>query len=768
MAVESLRKGRIGEARRYPVRSTPGFCWEKMTKAVSLLHPCQLERDKPERLAKAADGRHASDCEGVYFSSDKVELKVATATVGKAAGVSQATIDVLKYLVTGGQGETWTETLTWAFGTTLRGGHLPPVLKTSKLTLIPKTGGGYRPIAVAETILTIMHKVLAISIKPLVSGNVMKTQLAVGLADGLAVGAYGTDMMYAKCGRVTGHYVLSLDVRNAFNTVSTEAVVQRLATVGAPRDLCQYVANWLQNRVLLWKGGRKACSRGLPQGDPLSALLFALTVDEVYAELKTLTLHVETGGLPHVFAWADDVVAFMSCRNDEETREVNEILSRIVTKGLEMGLEFRPDKCTLEACDDAGGDPGIVIGGQPVQLGVRGSVRFAGCPVRGPMSGGEYMETGDMLSEVRLWMAEMPLQAALHMTRVSFLPMKDIWIGAGRFRKEACSVVDNAVYEMVRERFSYISGCGLKREVVFTPTRQGGMGLRSYCATYEEHLCSTALRVADTQVLGSTSAQELLTGPLEAGWVTLDTLARVREANARAKPVVFPTDRRSPTAKAEAYIVGHGPADRNELSDAAYAEALRVHMRIPPVRRHCPDPGCSHREFEVQPEIHRLYHHSNSPLQTALHHECVSAFAVFFNACGFSVRTEVTAPGDRSRVDIVTQRRISGEKFSGADRQTRWEVKTGLKGVQQHAYRLKTQFRGDDSDVSPTLLSIPLGIIEEETLEVLMRKGLLEGKCNKELVRCLITCRRFALRLPEKAGEERTSRDVASLAWVNL
>jgi len=139
--------------------------------------------------------------------------------------------------------------------------------------------------------------------------------------------------------------VTFVDVRKAFDTVSTESVLQAAERIGFPPGMAMYMRRlyggvFAQIRVGRTLGSLIHPCRGVRQGDPLSPLLFWAVMHWVLSRLDDrLRLGLGDGVSVNQLAFADDV-ALVSTTTMGMTR----LLSELEDGMREVRLETNPAK----------------------------------------------------------------------------------------------------------------------------------------------------------------------------------------------------------------------------------------------------------------------------------------------------------------------------------------------------------------------------------------------------------------------------------------
>ena len=137
--------------------------------------------------------------------------------------------------------------------------------------------------------------------------------------------------------QVEGFTVLKIDLVNAFNLVSRQALLSECSTHFP--ELLPWVSWCYSRHPVLWHTlGNLTSQSGVQQGDPLGPLLFSLVLNVV---VKAIATHPECGDLLyHVWYLDDGVLAGPSSH-------VRKALSLLIELGPPLGLHVNIKKCEV-------------------------------------------------------------------------------------------------------------------------------------------------------------------------------------------------------------------------------------------------------------------------------------------------------------------------------------------------------------------------------------------------------------------------------------
>lgn len=137
--------------------------------------------------------------------------------------------------------------------------------------------------------------------------------------------------------------IATLDVKGAFDAVLPGRLILRLREQGWPPHLCDWVGSFLTKRKvsirLDGESGPLAEIRcGLPQGSPVSPILFMLYISPLF-RLK---------GLERAFGYADDIAILETSPSlEENARKIGASINQALSWGSSEGVTFEPEKSDL-------------------------------------------------------------------------------------------------------------------------------------------------------------------------------------------------------------------------------------------------------------------------------------------------------------------------------------------------------------------------------------------------------------------------------------
>ena len=263
---------------------------------------------------------------------------------------------------------------------TITGGSIDDLalrkLNTSRLLFVPKKTEGYRPIAIGDSLLRLLLRVINAKYSADVGKLLEPLQVAVGTSGGCEIMAALAQNSFRK-----RDHTLTLDLHSAFNQVWRRSIADGLVKYAPgllnlfkklysrPSDLR---SNSKEGRSMLVGQSMRGCK----QGDPLSMLYFSVAIHDWLRSVNTLVTTRHTASAPNTtpfaIAYADDIALggdpaiLCSCMP-------------IISDSLETTTGLR---VTIGKCKLLGAEPFAQPGGElpPIPSSTQGNV-LVGVPI---------------------------------------------------------------------------------------------------------------------------------------------------------------------------------------------------------------------------------------------------------------------------------------------------------------------------------------------------------------------------------------------------
>lgn len=330
-----LVMGKIIKPQPIPELNTPG----RLEEITNGLFPQHLHRNKdvwsPLCNQQAAEARITVK-----------ELKTAASRLKKnaALGPDGITNDVLKYFA-----YCKPDIMLKVFNLCITEGLFPKIWKIARLALIRKgdkpldTPSSYRPLCILDTSGKLLEKILDNRLRKFLEDNNHIDQRQYGFRKGLSttdavrtlINIVETNGPKKKIG------VLTLDIKNAFNSAPWKAILEALQAIDTPEYLCRLIGSYLEDRELLinLSGNlkREELSSGVPQGSVLGPTLWNV----LYNGLLRNRLPIGVSFL----AFADDVALVAEAKDSIALGHLLSKSAEIVQRWLlNIGLELATHK----------------------------------------------------------------------------------------------------------------------------------------------------------------------------------------------------------------------------------------------------------------------------------------------------------------------------------------------------------------------------------------------------------------------------------------
>jgi len=182
-------------------------------------------------------------------------------------------------------------------------GHFPDRWKIQKLVLLPKPGKppedpvSYRPICLLDTLGKLLEKIILNRLTKCTESELGLSEMQFGFRKGKStVDAIRTVMesveKASKQKRRGNRFcaVITIDVKNAFNSASWETIAEALHRMRVPDYLCRILRSYFQNRILVYETARGQRSIRVTAGVPQGSILGPTLWNGMYNGVLTLKL----------------------------------------------------------------------------------------------------------------------------------------------------------------------------------------------------------------------------------------------------------------------------------------------------------------------------------------------------------------------------------------------------------------------------------------------------------------------------------------------
>ena len=227
-------------------------------------------------------------------------------------------------------------------------GKYPTQWKTFNVCFIPKGGNkGYRPIALASTLLKILERILNDRLSWWCESSGILSRFFNGFRRGRSCSdCLSTLHLDAIISREREELlgVLGLDFEGAYDKVNLKVLLETLENLNVPGRFRMFIKNLINNRILVgyFNGNAFASSvtnKGLPQGSILSPILFNIYIHCIPQLL---------GPSVKCLGFADDIAIYARGENTEEIQIIlEEAIEKLDNWMANRDLNLSIPKCTL-------------------------------------------------------------------------------------------------------------------------------------------------------------------------------------------------------------------------------------------------------------------------------------------------------------------------------------------------------------------------------------------------------------------------------------
>ena len=283
-AISLLKRGHLGRAAKALLQVEPPRCDEVAIEQMRSLHPSH---------APVFPAAPVPAPPGIVVDSDRLHSILKQQATGAAPGPSGWTAELLLTLF---EDRFCAEALSSVISA-ICNGKLPKQAKqwqpllASRLIGIPKSDHGIRPISIGEALYRLASSYMSDLVAPHFPTIFASIQKGVGCSGGSDRAVHTVQLSLELLKRSCDAVVMSVDIRNAFNSIDRGAVARAIIRSPHAHVLWQFF-QWSysdpSDLLIYDASGNLVTSlqsvQGVKQGDPVSSFMFALTIQSLLEE----------------------------------------------------------------------------------------------------------------------------------------------------------------------------------------------------------------------------------------------------------------------------------------------------------------------------------------------------------------------------------------------------------------------------------------------------------------------------------------------------
>ncbi|SLM36388.1 reverse transcriptase [Lasallia pustulata] len=307
---------------------------------------------KPPEINQNPDRPNAPEAQWSSLTNNEVKQAIFTSSPKKAAGPDEIGFAIIQEAY-----KAIAEVMNLTYKILIRNGFHPQCWREGTGVILKKPGKpdyslpkAYRIITLLNCLGKVAEKIMAIRLSYLSQiSDLLDTDQSGGRKQRSAVDAVMAlthDIELARNQKQTLS-CLFLDVKGAFDHVSTKQLLRIMSELQLPRQVQNWTKSFLEKRKagLAFDGEKQRIQGieiGILQGSPISPILFLIYIRFLFPKIKAKFPEVQKP------SYIDDVALYTTGRNAEENAKVlQEVTKTVFTWAEENAVQFDDSKTEL-------------------------------------------------------------------------------------------------------------------------------------------------------------------------------------------------------------------------------------------------------------------------------------------------------------------------------------------------------------------------------------------------------------------------------------